>query len=136
MNHPINGACLCGAVKVTGTVEREEFDACHCGMCRKWSGGPLMTLHARDVEFRGKEFIGDYASSEWAERGFCTQCGTHLFYRFKAGDSYALPLGLLDNTEDFTFHLQIFVDRQPGNYRFANETEMMTEAEVFAKYMS
>lgn len=85
------------------------------------------------VTFKGENFITRYTSSDWAERGFCKNCGTHLFYYLKGGH-YNFPLGLLDKNEDLEFHLQIFIDMKPDNYSFANKTELMTEAEVFAKY--
>jgi hypothetical protein len=129
------GKCLCGAVGVTFSVEKNVFDACHCGMCRKWGGGPALTVEGgKDISFTGTEFITVYNSSDWAERGFCKQCGTHLFYRLKESKFTNLPLGLIENTEHFKFHLQIFMDYKPNNYEFSNKTEQMTQAEVFAKY--
>jgi hypothetical protein len=129
------GTCLCGAVTLAFRIQDHVFDACHCGMCRKWSGGPALTVQADgEVTFTGEDHIGTYSSSEWAERGFCKRCGTHLFYRLKAGGFINMPLGLLENPEQFKFHMQIFVDRKPSNYAFANVTEQMTEAEIFAKY--
>jgi len=129
------GACLCGAVTLSFDLKNEIFDACHCGMCRKWGGGPALTVEVgRNLSFQGQEFISTYNSSDWAERGFCKQCGTHLFYRLKESGQCNVPLGLLKNTEHFKFHVQIFSDMKPGNYTFADKTEKMTEAEVIAKY--
>jgi hypothetical protein len=131
----VTGSCLCGAVTLTATVENEVFDACHCGMCRKWSGGPIMTVDAgSDVQFQGEDAITVYSSSDWAERGFCRKCGTHLFYRLKQQQGHFLPVGLLDNTAHYQFHTQIFIDMKPKNYSFANETEELTQADVFAKH--
>lgn len=131
------GKCLCGSVIVSFPLDKETFDACHCGMCRKWGGGPALTVDGGpNITFKGKEFITTYNSSEWAERGFCKQCGTHLFYRLKESGFYNFPLGLLDNASQLKFHTQIFVDMKPENYSFANKTEQMTQAEVFAKYSS
>src|SRR4051794_39009432 len=38
------GTCLCGSVSVSVKLEKCAFDACHCGMCRKWGGGPALTV--------------------------------------------------------------------------------------------
>ena len=65
-----------------------------------------------------------------------TATGTHLFYRLKESGFCNIPLGLLDKNEQLKFHLQIFVDHKPAHYNFADKTEMMTEAEVIAKYAS
>ncbi len=130
-----SGACLCGSVTVSMDLEKTTFDVCHCGMCRKWGGGPLFTIDAgKNLTFGGKENITAYSSSDWAERGFCKLCGSHIYYHLKNTDFYNFPLGFLNGTEDFKFHLQIFVDHKPHNYEFANKTETMTEAQVMAKY--
>lgn len=84
----------------------------------------------------GLEHVRTYASSEWAERGFCAQCGTHLFYRLVKGDLYALSVGLFEQAGDWPFALQIFVDEKPGNYRFADATQEMTGEEVFKAWPS
>ena len=87
-----------------------------------------------DVSFEGEENISVFDSSEWAERGFCKQCGTHLFYRLKESKQSIMPVGLFDDDPRFVFDHQIFIDEKPSLYCFANETNDMTGAEVFAKY--
>jgi hypothetical protein len=127
------GQCLCGSVTVRAAVE-SKFDACHCKMCRTWGGGPLLAIHADTAEFTGSDLIASYTSSDWAERAFCRRCGTHLYYRLKHDGGYVLPLGLLDDDLEAHFSEQIFIDRKPASYAFANETENLTESEAFAKY--
>jgi hypothetical protein len=106
-------------------------------MCRKWGGGPLMAFDCgTDVAIEGEENVSVYNSSDWAERGFCKQCGTHLFYRIKESQQYVLPVGLFDEDKRLTFEDQIFIDEKPSFYDFANKTNNMTGEEVFAKYMS
>lgn len=131
------GQCLCGSVHLSFEREKDSFDACHCGMCRKWGGSPIMTVHAKsNIKFTGEDLISVYNSSEWAERGFCKGCGTHLFYRLKQSGDHYFPLGLLENADNFKFTQQIFIDKKPKSYSFAEKTEQMTEAEVFAKFTS
>ncbi len=130
-----SGSCLCGATLITAKNISKNVGACHCSMCRKWSGGPLMAVDCgTDVLFEGEENISVFNSSEWAERGFCNKCGSHLFYRLKESNQYVMPVGLFDNNEMFVFDSQIFIDEKPSFYCFANETNEMTGAEVFAKY--
>ena len=126
--------CMCGAVTVKAAKIDRHAGACHCGMCRKWSGGPLLAVDCgKDVLFEGDDNITVYSSSNWADRGFCSHCGTHLFYRLKASGQYIMPAGLFEKL-DYDFDHQIFIDRKPGWYAFENDTKDMTEAEVFAKY--
>ncbi|ARU56811.1 MAG: GFA family protein [Pseudomonadales bacterium] len=137
MNHtttPVEGTCLCGAVTLSGNAE-PHVGVCHCSMCRKWGGGPYFAVDCgTDLKITGEDHVATFSSSEWAERGFCKDCGTHLFYRLKGNQQYMLPAGLLSNQDDFKLDHQIFIDKKPAYYDFANETETMTEAEVFAKY--
>lgn len=129
------GQCLCGSVRVKAIPKSLHFGACHCSLCRKWGGGPLLAVECEDrVSFEGEENIAIYASSEWAERGFCSTCGTHLFYRLKEQAFYAIPVGLLDDTQPWEFTEQIFIDNKPPHYSFANQTGNLTEAEVFAQF--
>ncbi|BAY83235.1 glutathione-dependent formaldehyde-activating GFA [Calothrix parasitica NIES-267] len=129
------GSCLCGAVKVSAKIESNHVDACHCNMCRKWTGGPLFAIECgEEVNFEGDDNISVFNSSEWAERGFCSKCGTHLFYRLKEANHYALPAGLLDDEESLTLEKQIFIDEKPPFYHLANKTKNMTGEEVIAEY--
>jgi len=88
-------SCLCEKTKLTVKSFPNEMGACHCLMCRTWGGGPFLTVEIKDgISFSSKENVKTFNSSEWAERGFCSQCGTHLFYRLKGKDHYYLPAGL------------------------------------------
>lgn len=87
-----------------------------------------------DVAFEGLEHIKVYASSDWAERGFCTHCGNHLFYRLKENSQYFMPAGIFGNDEGFVFDHQVFIEEKPGYYCFANDTQDMTGAELFARF--
>lgn len=129
------GRCLCGAVHISTQTMSAHVGACHCGMCRKWGGGPLLAVDCgSDVTFLGKENISIFDSSEWAERGFCSKCGSHLFYRLKAQNLYIVPVGLFDHCVTLIFDHQIFIEEKPAFYSFSNKTKDMTGAEVFAQF--
>jgi hypothetical protein len=93
------GGCQCGAVRYRLIAEPTGVNICHCRMCQKASGGPFMAFGGvRMTEFvvtRGA--ISTFASSDIAERGFCTQCGTPLTYRGLASDHVSVTLGSLDD---------------------------------------
>jgi hypothetical protein len=129
------GACLCGAIQVSATAVTANVGACHCSMCRKWGGGPLLAVDAgAEVVFSGDQQPTTFTSSAWAERGFCGQCGTHLFYRLTEHNKYIMPVGLFDGDNPWLMDHQIFVDEKPDFYCFANDTKNMTGAEVFAEF--
>lgn len=130
-----HGSCLCGAVHVVATPASASIGACHCDMCRKWGGGPLFAAECgADVRFEGEEAISVYASSAWAERGFCRKCGTHLFYRLQGGGFHAIPVGLFDGNGEWNLAEQVFINEKPPWYSFAEPTRDLTGAEVFAQY--
>lgn len=129
-----SGSCLCGAVRVTAQTAN-SIDACHCTMCRKWGGGPLLAVECGEaVRFEGEEHIATFSSSDWAERGFCRICGTHLFYRLKQEQHYELPVGLFGDEAQWVFATQIFIDEKPAYYDFAQATKKLTGEQVFAQF--
>ncbi len=129
------GACLCGAVKIKADAGSNQIGVCHCKMCRRWGGGPLFASEfGTAVSFEGAEHIATFSSSEWAERGFCRRCGTHLFYRLKDNHHYAIPVGLFDDSEDWQFAEQVFIEQKPGFYSFAEDTKTLTGEQLFAQH--
>lgn len=129
-----HGSCLCGAVTLTLHLTAATLSACHCATCRKWGGGPLLAAEGTAAQFSGEQHLRVYASSQWAERGFCAECGSHLFYRLKRGGLYAVPVGILDGEEAWRFDSQIFIDAKPDYYCFANQTRELTGEQVFAEF--
>lgn len=129
-----SGRCLCGAVRFTAEEVETEHHACHCGMCRRWSGGtPFFATLARNVVFEGSEQLGRYESSEWAHRGFCRTCGTTLFYFLKPTQSYMMSVGAFDDQAPFRLVRELFIDRKPDGYAFAGDHERWTEQETFER---
>ena len=125
----MHAQCLCGAVTLE-VPETHELHACHCGKCRTWNGGASFTLTAQSPEISGSEHIGRYQSSEWAQRCFCKECGTHLFVQ--VGNDYYINAGLFADNADFLTASQIFIDCKAPYYDLANDTPKLTEAEFLA----
>ena len=137
MNNSIKatGKCLCGFVEIRSESISTDVGACHCNMCRKWSAGPFLAVECQgEVQISGEDNVSTFNSSEWAERGFCSKCGTHLFYRLKANNLYVIPAGLFDEEPQFNFDHQVFIDEKPQYYTFSNETKNMTGEELFALF--
>lgn len=138
MGAPIDnaaGRCLCGAVRFRAARVAAEVHACHCGMCRRWSGGPELAVEAgTEVVFEGAENIAVFRSSDWAERAFCRICGSHLFFRTIETGGYSISPGLFDDESAFVLTEEIFIDHKPAFYGFAQATEKLIEAEVIEKY--
>lgn len=130
-----SGGCLCGAVRYTALVAEPHMDVCHCGMCRRWSGGTFMAVSAQELKIEDDTQLGVYKSSDWAERLFCKSCGTSLFWRMtQGGDFLAASFQSLDDTAGFSFTSEIFIDEKPDLYSFAGERARKTGAQVIAEF--
>jgi hypothetical protein len=131
----MTGSCLCGAVRFSAAPKTREVGACHCSMCRRWTTGPFLGLECGStLEVADKSQLGVYRSSAWAERAFCKQCGTPLYYRLVDKNLYFASAEAFDDRAGFVFASQIFIDEKPAYYEFANKTQNMTGAEVFAAF--
>ena len=38
----ISGGCLCGSVRFSAESVEVHHHVCHCGMCRRWTGGSML----------------------------------------------------------------------------------------------
>lgn len=135
-----HGYCLCGAVRYTLDEPPKSYGACHCNMCRRWSGGIGLGLQIMPggITWEGEDNIQTYKSSDWAERGFCRICGSNLFWRLTAPGPMqgmlALSAGSLNDLEGLTLDSEVYIDHKPPGYAFAGERKQMTEAEVMALF--
>lgn len=129
------GHCLCGAVTYTG---KGDFimQVCHCASCRRWTGSPAMTLtFAAGIDITTPAAILWYRSSDFAERGSCTACGTALFYRLIDGDDINVSAGSLDDQGAIRqIEEHIFIDEKPAHYDFSGNAPRVTGAEVVARF--
>ncbi|HEG4391910.1 TPA: GFA family protein [Morganella morganii] len=131
----VQGQCLCGKVTVSVPKQVHDVSVCHCGMCRKWNGAPFMSVDCgSDVMLSGEEYITRYHSSEWGDRCFCRECGTHLFYYLKPADQYYVSAALLGETTESRLSMQIYTDSKPAYYNFAEKTPMLTEQDILAMF--
>lgn len=126
----MTGGCACGAVRFRAEAPM-DYGVCHCTTCRRWCGGPYLAVNCgRAVEFKGDLRV--WGSSDWAERASCAHCGSPLFYRLKPTGDHFMAVGAFDDQEGWTMTEQIFIDKKPGHYSFANDTRTATEAEFMA----
>lgn len=126
------GGCLCGAVRFSTRVE-PHMHVCHCGFCRRWSGGAFMAVMTSGLEIENEAALGVYPSSEYGERVFCKTCGSSLFWRMQDGSAAAVSLQALDDPAGVVFEEEIFIDKKPALYAFADGARRLTGYEFFAR---
>lgn len=133
----LKGACLCGAVRLEAEPGRAKAHACHCEMCRRWTGSAFFAVEVAPNALRlgAPAPVAVRRTSDWAERAWCADCGSHLFYRLalgpKAGWTY-LSLGLLDDPGAVPFGGEIYIDSKPSCYALAGDHSRLTKAEFEA----
>ena len=79
------------------------------------------------------ETLAVYHSSMFAERGFCSVCGSNIFYRMQDGPELEVSAGLFDGAG---MHLsrEIFHDSKPPFYAFVGDTNKRTGASMKLEY--
>lgn len=98
MSEQHTGSCLCGMVKFTVRDALREVVACHCGQCRRQTGLYYAATNAPDdaITVEGEEHIKWYRSSDDAQRGFCRECGSALFWKNRNDDFTSILAGAFD----------------------------------------
>lgn len=131
------GHCMCGGVRFTARNVEHEMGACHCSMCRRWTGVAFVGFGVAeaDLTVEGAENVAAYVSSDWAERCFCKTCGSTLWYHLTIPDqaqSHFVAVGLLEDSSGMRIGHELFFDKKPESFAFAGETKKTTEAEFLA----
>jgi hypothetical protein len=96
-----SGGCLCGAVTYEVRGPLRDVLTCRCVECRRWSGHVFAATTARRehlalVESRGLRWIASPESESHAERGFCCECGSSLFWDAPGRETVCIAAGSLD----------------------------------------
>ncbi|UAB76796.1 GFA family protein [Erythrobacter sp. SCSIO 43205] len=127
---PLTGSCLCGSVSITIDNAHREVDVCHCTMCQTWGGSMYAGIEAGQFTITGQEHITAYPSSNWAERAFCSKCGSHLWYKFTPTGNRTFLAGLFDLPDEMAIKQQIFIDEKPHWFDLAQDSPKKTGAEI------
>ena len=104
------GSCLCGGVVYEVEGDLRDVIGCHCTQCRKQTGHFMAATAAKHTNFRvvKQDTLTWYTSSDFAERAFCSTCGSTLFWQRKGGDYIAIAAGTLDTPTGIKIEGHIF----------------------------
>jgi hypothetical protein len=95
------GRCLCGAVTFEVRGPLRDVVLCHCVECRRWTGsvGAFAATLVEDLvigETGALRWIDSPESARGARRGFCSACGSSLFWQAAGGERVSIAAGTLD----------------------------------------
>ena len=115
------GACECGAVAYEARADRCDVTICHCGQCLRTSGHAWATVSVPLDTFtltKG-EGLKWFASSDYARRGFCTGCGSSLFFEPFGKGRVAIGAGTLTQPTGLTTGKHVFTADKGDYYDIA-----------------
>jgi hypothetical protein len=94
----LEGGCHCGNVRYSLTTDSTDGYYCHCRMCQLSFGNIFATfINSKKSNLKWLKNKPTYfASTKFANRGFCNQCGTPLTFEFHESENMDISVGSLD----------------------------------------
>lgn len=121
---------MCGAVRVEATTSDATLSACHCEMCRQHTSSMFVSISADQPSVKVSGPAKSFRSSDWAERGFCSECGSTLWYGTVHDGARHLAAGLFANAGGANLTLEYFADQCPNGYRLEGDLQRLTRQQT------
>ena len=118
----INGSCLCKNISFKILNECRYSVLCHCTMCQKSNAefSNYTKVKKENLKFITKKKLKWFNSSKNFKRGFCSECGSSLFFQLILSDDYiAISTGSLDKNIPSKGH--IYYKDKKSNLSFSNK---------------
>ena len=113
-----SGGCLCGAVRYEVHGALRGVVNCHCSMCQRLHGsfGPHTKAAKLNISITKSDGLKWFKTSDIAQRGFCKECGTSLFWEPFEQDATGILAGSLDAPTGLKTIGHIFVGEKSDFY--------------------
>ena len=123
------GNCECGSIAFEVPELRRDVTFCHCGQCRRTSGHLWAATRApwTSLAFSSDSTLTWYASSDFAKRGFCSRCGSSLFYRMNDEDGVGIAAGAIEAPNDLKPGKHIFAADKANYYDIADDAPQIAK---------
>lgn len=123
----ISGGCLCGAVRYEINVRLRGIVNCHCSKCRKFHGnfGAYTSIKYTNLillERRGLKWyqsITDKTPNVY--RGFCSECGSSLFWHPRDQERIAVAAGSLDDPINLKTIGHVWISQIADYYKISDD---------------
>ena len=129
-NEKLEGGCQCGAIRYQISGEPVMAAICHCSMCRRANGAPVVAwaMYQESKVTFGKDSPKLFASSAEAKRGFCPVCGTQISFTAEYIPGLIdITIGSLDHPEMVIPTLHYWDSRRLPWVRFADDLPRFPE---------
>ncbi|WP_151633511.1 GFA family protein [Noviherbaspirillum aerium] len=127
----LSGGCFCGRVRYEADGIPFHETSCHCEICRRTSGAPLVTwFSVRRAEFRLVSGTPvRFRSTAFGTRSFCPDCGTQLtFENDGTPDEIDVTMSSLDEPDRLSPKDHTYVRSKLQWLRFADQLPAYEEA--------
>ncbi|KAI1779357.1 glutathione-dependent formaldehyde-activating GFA [Hypoxylon cercidicola] len=101
----VTGGCLCGSIRYRVNFPKgHDFlklsGSCQCTQCRRNTGSLIFMAHTVSL----KDFayltptttLKNFYATPGIQRGFCTSCGSFLYWRNESHDDIEIAVGCVD----------------------------------------
>jgi hypothetical protein len=114
----ITGSCLCGATRFEIDGDLADATICHCGQCRRQTSHVYASTHIPEASLTltNDSELRWFAASPAARRGFCSACGTVLFWNPVNEDRISVSMGALDEPHPGRIGMHIFTAHKGSYY--------------------
>lgn len=118
----ITGGCYCGRVRYRARDVGRDVVECHCSQCRRQAGHRYASVgvSTSDVTIEGEDGVTWFSASPDAERGFCSTCGSHLFWKRTDQDHMSLLAASVDEPTHLRMTKHIFVADKGDYYEISD----------------
>ena len=125
------GGCACGALRYRVTGELRPVVACHCSQCRKafTNFGAFSAAWRGDLHIENETAIAWYVSSPGVRRGFCSRCGSALFWDRDGNDFVSISAGSFDQPSGLKQVRHIYVDDKADFYEVPDGLEVLPQGQ-------
>jgi len=133
INKKTKGRCLCGKVQFEIHGEHRGIVNCHCSKCRKFHGnyGAYTSVKVENLKITEQKCLKWYNSpaDETANvhRGFCSECGSSLFWHPKDQPNIAIAAGSLDSPTNLKTIGHIWCSQMPDFYKIEDDLPQFAE---------
>lgn len=95
---------------------------CHCSQCRRQTGHfyAATNVDDRNIVISGDEHLTWFSASPDAKRGFCSHCGSALFWKHAKDDHISVLAGSFDAPNTLTESHHIFVADKGAYYEITD----------------
>jgi hypothetical protein len=124
------GSCLCGSINFEINGKLPAPTACHCTQCRKHTGHyeAGSDVLRSSITIHGNDNVTWYRT-ENVRRGFCSTCGSSLFFDADGADWIGVSMGAFDTPTDSHLRMHVFVANKGDYYDLADGVQQFQPKE-------